>query len=157
MIMSCLSTIFCSHVPLHHIQPLSPLYEDTVAGIFPICLALRPCDDANRMFQRITFGLVSGGTTNGGDGIPVYTKGIISVYFQSVAFDSAGELVWPGFSAPLIDPADPDKDLEVQGMHFYAQAKITFPICRVAKGEMHAQFHGTKMNGPSQALVYNCS
>ena len=108
-------------------------------------MALRPCNDANQMFKRITFGLITGGTSgekdddedDGGDGILVYSKGVISVYFQGVAFDSAGLMVW-NFTAPLIDPADPDEDLSVRGMHFWAQAAITFPLSRKSKGEIHS-------------------
>ena len=105
-------------------------------------MALRPCNDANQMFKRITFGLITGGTSgekdddedDGGDGILVYSKGVISVYFQGVAFDSAGLLDWPNFTAPLIDPTDPDADLDVRGMHFWAKAAITFPLSRKSKG-----------------------
>ena len=97
-------------------------------------MALRPCNSANEMGKRITFGLITGGTENGGDGILVYTKGVIEVFFQGVAFDSAGEMDWPNFTAPLIDPADPDEDLDVRGMHFWARAAVTFPLSRKSKG-----------------------
>ena len=104
-------------------------------------MALRPCNAANEMGKRVTFGLITGGTDDGegnegGDGILIYTKGVISVFFQGVAFDSAGAMVWPGFSAPLIDPADPDNDLSVRGMHFWAKSAITFPLSRKSKGEI---------------------
>lgn len=112
---------------------------------FPICVALRPCDAANEMFKRITFGLITGGTEgedgdedDGGNGILVYTKGVVEVYFQGVAFDSAGQMAWPNFTAPLIDPADPDADLGVLGMHFWARAAINFPLSRMSKGEINA-------------------
>lgn len=118
---------------------------------FPICVALRPCNAANEMFKRVTFGLITGGTEggdgdedDGGDGILVYTKGVISVYFQGVAFDSAGEMVWPNFTAPLIDPVDPDADLDVKGMHFWARAAVTFPLSRKSKGEIKASRFDTR-------------
>ncbi len=101
-------------------------------------MALRPCNAANEMGKRVTFGLITGGTDDGGDGILIYTKGVISVFFQGVAFDSTGAMVWPGFTAPLIDPADRDKDLGVRGMHFWSKAAITFPLSRKSKGEIHS-------------------
>ena len=42
-------------------------------------------------------------------------------------------LKWTNFSAPLIDPSDPDKSKDPEGMHLWARAKINMPLVRKAK------------------------
>ena len=82
------------------------------------------------MGKQVTFGLITGGTENGGDGIPIFKYGPIAVFFQGIAFDTAGTLVMPDFSAPLLDPLEQNWDSAKTplGMHYWARGKVTFPL-----------------------------
>ena len=50
----------------------------------------RPCNDDNELFNQIRFGVMFGASAN--SGIPIFTAYGITVYFQGLAFDSAGTL-----------------------------------------------------------------
>ena len=102
--------------------------------IFPICLAIRPCNDADQILKQIRFGFVSGGNS-GGDGILIFMYMGVEVYFQGLAFDTAGTLAPIEFSAPLIDPIN-QATTSPKGMHFWLQCKITFPVNGKVKGKL---------------------
>lgn len=51
--------------------------------------------------------------------------GVQDVYFKGLAFDTAGSLHWPDFSAPLIDPENQDGKSNLQGLVRYIDATFT--------------------------------
>ena len=113
-------------------KPLTPTFD--LVPIFPICLAIRPCNDADQILKQIRFGFVSGGNS-GGDGILIFMYMGVEVYFQGLAFDTAGTLAPIEFSAPLIDPIN-QATTSPKGMHFWLQCKITFPVMSKVKGKL---------------------
>ena len=118
-------------------KPLSKVPDLT--PIFPICLAIRPCNDADQILKQIRFGFVSGGNS-GGDGILIFSYYGIEVYFQGLAFDTAGTLAPMNFSVPLLDPIN-QGTTKPYGMHFWLQCKITFPVKGKVKGKLWVVLH----------------